>query len=189
MIVGSIAIICLKEKDCKLRIYSLIWCVIYSVFVQILSSFFIVYNLIEIVGPNHRSWKRIIIEIVVFGCFTFWLVQDGFSTIFCIFYALFYIIIVVDVTFYIYTEVVDFGKTKNQNPISSMRSIQIICFFIIVMSIYGIVIDSFNYDSCIKALQYSIPAAYILTEAFIFNRNMSDNNDIDDNSMSEYLIS
>ena len=77
---------------------------------------------------------------------------------------------------------------KNKDVTSSMRSIQIICFVIIVMSIYGIFIDSSRYYSCIQALQYSIPAGYMLIEAFIFNQNMYDSNDKDNNSMSEDLI-
>ena len=185
---GSIAITCLTEKDCKLRIDSLIWYVIYSLFVQISSSLYIAYTLIEMVGPSHRSWKRIIIEIVVFSAFLFLCVQDGFSIIFGIFCALFYIIIIVDATFYTYTQMVVFGETKNQNVISSMMLIQIICFIVIVMSIYGICIDPFTFCLYLQVLQYSMPAGYMLTEAIIVNRNMSDNNDSDNNSMSEDLI-
>ena len=189
MIAGSIMITCLTEKDCELRMYSLIWCVIYSLFAQISPSFYIVYNLIEMVGPNHRSWKRIISEIVVFSCSLFLYVREGFSRIFGIFCVLFYIIIIVDVIFYIYTQIFDFEETKNQNVISSMRLIQIICFIIIVMSIYEIFIDPFSfYLYYLQILQCLVPAAYVLIEANIFDRNMSGNDDRDNNSMSEDLI-
>ena len=177
----SRVISCLKVKNVEDCIYLEVWNVIYPLFVHIPSSFYIVYNLVEIIGEKYRSAKRIIFEIVVFSIFLFLLAQDEFRiyttflTLLWIVGFLFYIVISINIAYCIYTKNVDIKDRKTQNVISSMKSLQIICFIIIMMSIYDIIIYSFNYYSCIQALQYSIPALYLLIDAFIFNQPTSKN--------------
>ena len=49
-----------------------------------------------------------------------------------------------------------------------MNVFQVLGFIIIMMLIYDLFLNSFNYYSCIEALQYSIPAGYLLIEPLIF---------------------
>ena len=178
-------------EDC---IYSEVWNVIYPLFVHIPSSFYIVYNLVEIIGEKYTSGKRIIFEIVVFSIFLFLYVHDAFTTyprflaLLWVLTVLFYIVIIVDIACYIYTKNLDIKDRKTQNIISSMRSLQIMSFIIVMMSIYDIIIHPFNYYSCIQALQYSIPAVYLLIDAFIFNPRIFNIGDIDNTSLSKDLI-
>ena len=197
--VVSRVIFCVELKDVdEYCIYSEIWNVIYPLFVHIPSSFYIVYNLVEIIGEKYTSAKRIIFEIVVFSILSFLFAQNAFSTypgfyltFLWIIGFIFYIVIIIDVAYCIYTKYtknVAITDRKTQNLISSMKSVQIICFIIIIMSIYDIIINSFNYYSCIQALQYSIPAGYLLIDAFIFNQPISYISDIDNISLSEDLM-
>ena len=49
-------------------------------------------------------------------------------------------------------------------------------------------IDPFCFYVYFQALQYSLPAGYMLTETFIFNRNVSHDNGKDNTSMHVDLI-
>ena len=181
-----------KVKNVEDCIYSEVWNVIYPLFVHIPSSFYIVYNLVEIIGEKYTSGKRIIFEIGVFSIFLFsqdaFTTHSGLLTLLWIVFALFHIASIIDIAYCIDTKNADKTDRKTQNVISSMRSLQIISFIIIMMSIYDAFINSFNYYSCIQTLQYSIPAVYLLIDALIFNQTIPNISDIDDTSLSEDLI-
>ena len=174
---------CLNVKNFENCIYSRVWKLVYTVFVHIPSSFYIVYNLVEIIGSKYTSKKRITVEIVVISIIFCLYAQDVFvihyvfSMVLWMICVIFYIATSANVAYCIYTKNVDKTDRDTQNVISSMRSLQIICFIIIIVSIYDAFINSFNYYSCIQALQYSTPAVYSMIDAFVFNQlgsNISD---------------
>ena len=51
-----------------------------------------------------------------------------------------------------------------KHPIVSQQIFQILGFIIIILSIFDAFINSFNYSSCIQAMQYSLSASYLLVE-------------------------
>ena len=112
----------------------------------------------------------------------------GFLTLLWIVGVLFYIVIIVDIAYCICTKNVDITNRKTQTEISSMTSLQIICFIIIMMSIYDIFINSFDYHSCIQALQYLTPAVYLLIDAFVFNQLIFNISDIENTLLFEDLV-
>ena len=184
-------ITCLNLKDFKGCVDAQILNVVYTLLAHIPSSYYIVYNLVELIGEEYRSGKRIIIEVVVFSTFLFLYAQDVFtnhlySMLPCVFCVLYHIAIGADVAYSIYTKNGDKTERVTQNVISSMRFLQTICFIIIMMSIYDIFIHSFKYYPCMQALQYSIPAGYLLIDAFIFGQSTSDMNEIEDGSMYDH---
>ena len=76
-----------------------------------------------------------------------------------------------------------------KKPIVSKKIFQFLGLIIIMMSICDVFINSFNYYSCIQALQYSLSAGYLLFEPLKFvDESINDVNVKSESVVLQYIV-
>ena len=138
-------------------------------------SLYVVNNTIYMFGARYISFTRITIEVLISLIYCFILDlrfmerdynQEVVQFIQLSFGVLLISIIICEQMYYIMC--VYFYAEDTEKKIISMKVFQVLGFIIIIMLTYDLSLNSFNYHSCIKALQYSVPAGYFLIEPLIF---------------------
>ena len=143
-------------------------------FTMIVLSVYVVNRMVYIFGSKYISVKRIIIEIVIELIYSISLILNtNYKFVETddrwLWYinVLFIISIILEGIYYIICSYVyDEKKTKQRHVISN-KVFQVLCAIIIMMAIFCSFLNSFNYFSCIEALQCVMPALYILFEPYV----------------------
>ena len=135
-------------------------------FTIIILSLYVVNDIIYIFGVKYISFKRIIIEFLMEGLIyciilNYELLDNEINN----FNVFLNIISILDIFYYVATSYFyDKDKEEKSKHIISKKIFQVLGVVIIIMEIYQLILNSFNYNYCIDASKCLLPAVFLLIE-------------------------
>ena len=134
---------------------------------MMISSLYVVNHMVYIFGAKYISVKRISIEFVIqFTYCVFHILDNNYKWLWHV-NILLIISIILECKYYVIcTYFYDANKTPQTHVISN-EVLQVLGVINIMMGIFYSFLNSFNYDSCIQALQCVAPAIILLLGSLI----------------------
>ena len=128
---------------------------------------YVVNHLVYIFGAKYISVKRIIIEFIIELIYCIFLILNNNYKWLWYVNVLLIISIVLECNYYVLcTYFYDANKTPRTHVVSN-KVFQVLSVIIIMMAIFYSFMNSFNYYSCIQALQCVAPAVILLLDSLI----------------------